>query len=481
MTRREPRLARRRNPWLALESGADPVERARELRVAHASYVSAGCAGSAPAPPEVRGLIADSWRRSAGAGVRPEGHVPPRVHAEDDLRTLRDQHPLARMMPTLRHLLLDVAEAAQHLVAVCAADGELLWVEGPARMRVAAEDSMNFAEGTLWSETGAGTNALGTAIAVGHPIQVFSAEHYNATVHPWTCSAAPIFDPETGCLLGTIDLTGPFRMTHPHSLALVTAAAGAATGALRQELWRGDERLRDRYVRRLVHLGRRPTAVVSSTGRVVMAHPPGWLGTQVDLPFEGALGVLADGASFVAEPIGVEGGYLVWAASESAPAPPPPRLRLRVLGEAGAWLDGYPLHLSPRHAEILALLVSHPEGLTAARLAEQIGGPGYPLTSVRSEVSRLRRLLGPCVATRPYRLAADVEADLLDLRRHLREGRVDDALELVGAGLLPRSRAPGIARLRAGLDRELRDAVHEALRRVGCNPLATIDASAGPP
>ena len=477
-----PGLSPRRNPWLALESGTDPVERARELRKAHATYVGAGAgAATMPAPPSVRGLIADSWRRSAGAGVRAEGHIPPRVHSDDDLRRLREEHPLARMMPTLRHLLLDVAEAARHLVAVCAADGELLWVEGPARVRVAAEDTMNFAEGTLWSESGAGTNALGTALAVGHPIQVFAAEHYNATVHPWTCSAAPIFDPESGCLLGTIDLTGPFRMTHPHSLALVTAAAGAATGALRQELWKHDERLRDRYVRRLVHLDRRPTGVVSRTGRVVMAHPAGWLGTQVAVPDEGTAGLLPDGGSFFAEAIGVEGGYLVWAASESGPAAPAPRLRLRVLGAASAWLDGYPLHLSPRHAEILALLAAYHDGLRAERLGAALAGPGYSLTSVRSEVSRLRRLLGPCLATRPYRLIADLDVDLLDLRRHVRAGRVDEALELYTGGLLPRSRAPGIERLRAELDEDLRQAVDWALRNPDCNPLATFDSRLAAP
>ncbi len=49
--------------------------------------------------------------------------MPPRVHDADDLHELREEHPLARMMPTLRHLLLDIAEAAGHLVAVCAADG----------------------------------------------------------------------------------------------------------------------------------------------------------------------------------------------------------------------------------------------------------------------------------------------------------------------------------------------------------------------
>jgi hypothetical protein len=432
------------------------VDRARELRAAHATY--AGEAETAPAPPEVRSLIADSWRRSRGAGVSPEGHVPPRMHARDDLRELREEHPLARMMPTLRHLLLDVAEAARHIVAVCAADGELLWVEGPARVCVAAEDTMNFAEGTLWSEAGAGTNALGTALAVGHPIQVFAAEHFNATVHPWTCSAAPIFDPEDGCLLGTIDLTGPYRMTHPHSLALVTAAAGAATGALRQELWQRDERLRDRYIRRLVHLGRRPTGVVSHSGRVVMAHPTGWLGTDVGIPGEGRVGFLPGGETFLAEPIGVEGGYLVWAAPRSGQAPPRRQLRLRLMGEPRAWLDGSPLHLSPRHAEILALLALRPEGLSSEQLGAALYGPGSPLASVRSEVSRLRRVLGSALATRPYRLVADVDADVLDLRRHALEGSLADARAVRGEGLLPRSCAPGVEELRAAIDDLMRDA-----------------------
>ncbi len=446
----------RRNPWLALDPGTDPVQRARELRAAHASY--AGEAETAPAPGAVRPLIADSWRRSREAGVRPEGPVAPSVHARDDVRELRDEHPLARMMPTLRHLLLDVAEAARHIVAVCGADGELLWVEGPARACVAAEDTMNFAEGALWSEDGAGTNALGTALTIGHPMQVFAAEHFKTTVHPWTCSAAPIFDPESGALLGAVDLTGPYRMTHPHSLALVTAAAGAATGALRQEHWQRDERLRDRYIRRLVHLGQRPTGVVSRSGRVVMAHPTGWLGTQVAIPGEGRVGFLPGGETFRAEPIGVEGGYLVWAAPRSGGAPLRRKLRLRLMGEPRAWLDGSPLHLSPRHAEILALLALRPEGLTSEQLGAALYGPGYPVASVRSEVSRLRRLIGSALATRPYRLDADVDADALDLRRYALEGSAADVIALAGDGLLPRSCAPGVEELRTAIDDMVRDA-----------------------
>jgi hypothetical protein len=423
----------RPNPWTAFDAGTDPVLRARELRRAHADFVG----GGEPAPPlTVRAVIAESWRRSAGAGVRPEGHVAPRVHTDQELRELREEHPIARMMPTFRSLLADVARTLQHLVVVCSAEGELLWVEGPARVRVLAEDRMNFAEGTDWSEAGAGTNALGTAIAVRHPVQVFSAEHYNATVHPWTCAASPIFEPRTGRLLGTVDLTGPYRMAHPHSLALVTAAAGAASGSLHQELWRDDERLREAYVRRHAHLGRRPTGVVTRTGRVVMADPIGWLGTHVGLPGDGGVGFLPGGATFRVEELPGRGGYLVCAADPGADVAPARRLRLRLLGGVGATLDGQPLHLSPRHAEILALLAAFPEGLSAGELGAALHGACASETTVRSEISRLRRILGPALATRPYRLVADVDADFL---APAAEG---------DAELLPGSAAPGIARLR---------------------------------
>ena len=54
-----------------------------------------------------------------------------------------------------------------------------------------------------------GTNAIGTALAIDHAVQVFSAEHFSAKQHTWWCSAAPIHDPATGAVLGVVDLSGP--------------------------------------------------------------------------------------------------------------------------------------------------------------------------------------------------------------------------------------------------------------------------------
>ncbi len=119
--------------------------------------------------------------------------------ADDDEAAARWQvHPLVSAAPLIRECLASIADDAAHLMVVSDADGTLLWMEGEPSVRLAASDSMNFSIGALWSEGGAGTNAIGTALAADHAVQVFAAEHFNEVVQAWTCAAAPVHDPDTG-------------------------------------------------------------------------------------------------------------------------------------------------------------------------------------------------------------------------------------------------------------------------------------------
>ncbi|MEV7521277.1 GAF domain-containing protein [Streptomyces sp. NPDC091371] len=213
------------DPSVALPGGADPAERTRELRRAHAAFTRDG---RVEAP--VRAVIARSWRRCARARVSPE--CAPRVEwTEPQLRAYRTEHPLARVMPLFRELVGEFAAHGAHLLAVCDARGSLLWVEGePDTLRRA--ERLGFVPGARWAETAMGTNAPGTAVAVGEPVQVFGAEHFSRRVHPWTCAAAPVRDPRTGGLLGAVDITGGDGLAHPHSLAFVRAVARAAEAQL---------------------------------------------------------------------------------------------------------------------------------------------------------------------------------------------------------------------------------------------------------
>jgi transcriptional regulator of acetoin/glycerol metabolism len=237
--------------WLAIDVGTAPMLRAQELRFAWERFV-AGLGHSEEDqdgdPDDVREPIFESWRRSLAAGIDPTGHqLAPIVADEDETQMLWEEHPLSRASPIIHECLAALAEDADHLVVVTDANGVLLSVEGSARLRMRAADHMNFTEGTLWSEPGAGTNAIGTAIAADHAVQVFGPEHFNEVVQRWTCSAAPIHDPETGCLLGVIDLTGDFSTVQPHSLAVATATAQAVEASLRLDMQEHDLRLRARY------------------------------------------------------------------------------------------------------------------------------------------------------------------------------------------------------------------------------------------
>ncbi|KOV57152.1 GAF domain-containing protein [Streptomyces sp. MMG1121] len=209
------------DPWVALEPGADPAERVRALRRAHETFTTVG---TVPRP--VRSVVAESWRRSARAGVGPDGTASVEL-TDGDLGAYRAQHPLARVMPLFRELMGTFAADGEHLLAVCDAHGRLLWVEGHRATRRRA-DGMNFVPGARWSETAVGTNAPGTAVAVGRPVQVFAAEHFIRRVQPWTCAAAPVHDPRTGRVLGAVDITGGDGLAHPHSLGFVQAVARAA-------------------------------------------------------------------------------------------------------------------------------------------------------------------------------------------------------------------------------------------------------------
>lgn len=212
--------------WAAIYATADRRSRAREIAEAR-DRVLGGSPSTPPragADPDVRPVIGRSWQRSLAAGVDPDhGLAPVRLGSDEVDRRWRD-HPLAIAVPILKGLLSDVGDS-EHVALVCDADGSLLWIDGRPAMLEAGRE-VHLERGSVWSERAAGTNAMGTALAERHPVQVFSAEHYAETVHRWTCSAAPVRDPLSGKVLGVLDLTGELGTAHPHSLAVVTMAAG---------------------------------------------------------------------------------------------------------------------------------------------------------------------------------------------------------------------------------------------------------------
>ncbi|WP_050897059.1 hypothetical protein [Patulibacter medicamentivorans] len=513
----------RKNPWVALEASADPVDLARRLQAAHSAVI----AHDARVPADVRPVVLESWRRTAGAGVDPDDHDPPVVLDEHRIDDARREHPLAITLPAVRQAVGRVAQDAGHLLVVTDASGTLLWAEGHSAVKDAAWH-LGFFEGARWAEADVGTNAIGTALAIDHPVQIFSGEHFVRTHHPWVCSGAPIHDPETGAALGVIDLSGPLRTAHPMILGFVTSAARMAEHLLAERMHQRDRVLHEALLEDLEHRTHGRCAVVSRTGRVVASWPHGWLSGRIDLTSPGSRVTLPDGTVGQLEPVGAGVGFLVRstaagcptpggmllaearvaaiaepapagspvagpAPAASAPAPagtavvargagpghPPPAVRDHHPEDATVvtlLTDGTPhvrwpgggTEVGLRHAEILCLLALHPGGLSGEQLALRLyGEAGNPVT-VRAEISRLRRLLGERLQTRPYRLAEPFDVDVVGVREALRDGRLTEAMLRYAVPLLPRSQAPGVVELRD----ELEGALQCAAR--GSNDAATL-------
>jgi GAF domain len=436
----------RRDPGVA----ADPVARARALRELYDAVLSGDAGAAAP-----RALVSESWRRSLAARVDPERHGPPVAYRTDDLDGVRAAHPLGAVLPLLRSTLVSIADEAVHIMVVTDADGTILWREG-ARSLLHSADAVGLAPGTRWSEEAVGTNAMGTALAVNAPVSIHSAEHLVRAVHAWTCAAAPVHDPDTGTIVGAVDITGPLHTAHPAMVALVAATAQLAENQLRVRLAIADEQLRVRNMPHLASLRGRPGALVTPTGRVLAGEPYGGWPERVPV----APGVdrirLDDGREMAVEPLAE--GYLLRSPSRAGQARRR-ALSLRFLGDCpSVLLDGTPVPVTLRPAELLAALALHPDGLTAERLALLLYGDDGNPTTVRGEVLRLRSLIGADVLrTRPYRLDAAVDTDFGTVRRALRNGRPAEALRACAGQLLPRSDAPEI--------REERDALCAGLRR----------------
>ncbi|MGW1722014.1 GAF domain-containing protein [Streptomyces sp. NPDC002306] len=415
---------------------ADAAQAARLLSDVRDATLAGRPARIAPRP-----VIEQSWERVLRGGVDPEHTFRSGLLAPDEVLRRRADSPLRHVLPVLREGLLQVADAAHHIMVIADPGGRVLWREGCAPVLRKA-DGLGFEPGADWSEDAVGTNGVGTPAVVRRPVQVFAAEHFARSLVSWTCSGAPITDPRDGRLLGVVDVSGPLETMHPATLSWVDSVAKLAEARLR-ELHQGSlERLRAVAAPVLARLG----------GRAVVVDQDGWTAAVTGMPYTNRIALpkslsasrrwLPEIGLCSVEPLA--GGWLVRAADE-----PLPRAATRVVldlgrsrnwsvtvsGGAGSWSR----ELSPRHAELLYLLAVHRSGRSAAGLAgDMFGDPGRTVT-VRAEVSRMRRYLGGLLEHQPYRFCDDADVEVL---------LPDDPRDL-----LPHSTAPAVARTRASAAR----------------------------
>lgn len=389
--------------WRALRRGESAPQRRSEIERAYELFLdnelNLGADGAAADGP-VREVVLDSWRRSVDRAIDPDAGPRAASLSPEELRELRRIHPLAAVLPVLERLLFAEAEDSGFIVAVGDAEGRLLWIDGDRRLRALAE-GIGFAEGTDWSERVVGTSAPGSALALDHSIQVFGAEHFSRAVHQWSCAATPVHDPETGAILGVIDITGGETIAEPHVLPLVEATRAAVEAELSLEA-----------MRRRVERDHRSTV----------------------------------------------------RRSRSRKEDRPPRLLVLGREQALLDIDEHPVELGHRHAEILIALTGSPQGLGAGALAEVVYGDARSQQTLRAELVRLRKLFAVHgiaieLLSRPYRLSAPLRVDARDTLAALGRGAHRLALSGYGGTVLIGSDAPAVNELRDELDSTLRESM----------------------
>jgi transcriptional regulator of acetoin/glycerol metabolism len=182
----------------------------------------------------VRSVIEASWQRCLSEQVNPLLANSTHELNNEQLQThlLRNKELLSASEIIMREAkeLLAESNTIMHLVAP---DGLIMRSEGdPATLALA--HNVSLIPGANWQEQAAGTNAIGTALRIGAPVQVHAFEHFCENINQWTCSAAVIRDPFDNHLLGAVNISGLKNTLHDYCLALAVSGARRIEGQLAQ-------------------------------------------------------------------------------------------------------------------------------------------------------------------------------------------------------------------------------------------------------
>ncbi|MBD0862188.1 transcriptional regulator [Gordonia sp. zg691] len=396
-----------------IQSTTDLAVLDRDLRLNRDAIMS----GAAP-PPGFSGDVVESWGRVRAGEHRftSDVHAPGQI-TRDELEARRAAHPLRDAVEPLKRLFAQSADDASMVLGIFDVDGVMLWRGGSSAILPEA-DRLDLVEGSRWDEDSTATTAVALAIRHQRPSRLFGAEHYCSSLHGVFCTAVPVHDHRTGEMVAVAGLAGPALQMQPAATAFTSALA--ALGEHEVTLAHQRELADLRFSGRSQLAGLQgPGLLIDDDGWVAEGRgctPPVRVAAPTDdmrqfVPGLGICVVERLGKGWLVRPAGPTGPVLAELDLDGEPT-------ITVTGDDEPWRTV----LTRRHAQILLLLADAGEqGLTSQRLSQLLFGDDTHTVSVRAELSRLRRVVGALVSSRPYRLAPRVElrvtADQLDVYR----------------------------------------------------------------
>jgi transcriptional regulator of acetoin/glycerol metabolism len=163
--------------------------------------------GRIPEDGSVRPFIIERWCAARDRGINPLLSAVPssNENARFDRCSAKDS-----LVTAGARVFEDLAKpAAEEHQAVLLADanGCILHSAGDRRL-LDDLDAVNARPGGIWDEGVAGPNGVGGPIISNAPLVIFGPEHFCEKWQKWICWGAPVHDPFSGRLVGTVDITG---------------------------------------------------------------------------------------------------------------------------------------------------------------------------------------------------------------------------------------------------------------------------------
>ena len=191
-------------------------------------------------PPEglPSGVILDSWARCLELGLAPSAALSVPVVEAAELAQRRERGEFVRRLAQaeLETLSRQIA-GSNYLLAFADRDGVVLDLYADNRFSMSGSDAGILA-GSVWREEVAGTNGMGTALALERTVAVTGMEHYFLRLAGISCTATPVRDAH-GHVVGVLDASSYYESRQRHTQALVQMAATHIENGLLAHQMRG--------------------------------------------------------------------------------------------------------------------------------------------------------------------------------------------------------------------------------------------------
>ena len=175
--------------------------------------------------PALRMTIRESWLRCAPIVDIARNQSPVVISSDAELHDLYlCNAPFLQAATPVVERLSSLLANEGYIIGLADSKGRLLQVKGD-KDTLRKVERLGLTPGGDWSEPVAGTNGIGTALAVGHAVRVVGPEHLCDGWQDISCITVPIRDPWHGNISGALDISGDYHLLQPFFTGILTAAA----------------------------------------------------------------------------------------------------------------------------------------------------------------------------------------------------------------------------------------------------------------